>query len=317
MPEKVRVGVIGTSWWADMMHLPCLKSRPRASLVAICGRNRVRTEELARKYGVQQVFTDYRELRQAQEMCGKAESADVTNMVMFTHRWWPHIALIKKLLEEQTIGRCHHCSIQFMWDYGREPRYEWRFDRRRSNGVLGDMCSHSIDLARWFCGDVVKVAAHLGTYVERPGPGSEPLDPAWDSALLALEFENGAHGSIHSSYVSFLGNRMFELRVTIHGISGTIESTFSALTAEVTLVTEDRKKPETTAFPRYVIGDAGPEAFPRMWDIFTELPVGDRLFIDCVTSGRPAEPSFSDGLKVQEIIDGADRSNRTGRWVSL
>jgi predicted dehydrogenase len=62
MPEQVRVGVIGTSWWEDMMHLPCLRSHPRASVAALCGRNRTRTEELAKKYGVPRVFTDYREL---------------------------------------------------------------------------------------------------------------------------------------------------------------------------------------------------------------------------------------------------------------
>ena len=62
MPERVRVGVIGTSWYADMMHLPNLKSHPRAELAAICGRNRERAEEMARKYEIPRVFTDYREL---------------------------------------------------------------------------------------------------------------------------------------------------------------------------------------------------------------------------------------------------------------
>ena len=62
MPEKVRVGIVGTSWWADLMHLPSLKSHPQAELVAICGRNREHTEEMAKKYGIPVVFTDYREM---------------------------------------------------------------------------------------------------------------------------------------------------------------------------------------------------------------------------------------------------------------
>ena len=33
----------------------------------------------------------------------------------------------------------------------------WRFDRRRANGVLGDLGSHMIDLARWYGGDIVSV----------------------------------------------------------------------------------------------------------------------------------------------------------------
>src|ERR1700674_4221153 len=39
MPEKVRVGMVGTSWWTDMMYLPSFKSHPAAEIVAICGRN--------------------------------------------------------------------------------------------------------------------------------------------------------------------------------------------------------------------------------------------------------------------------------------
>ena len=62
MPGEVRVGVIGTSWWADDMHLPSIKSHPQARLAAICGRNRERAEEMAAKYDIPLVYTDYREM---------------------------------------------------------------------------------------------------------------------------------------------------------------------------------------------------------------------------------------------------------------
>ena len=62
MADKVRVGIIGTSWWAEAMYLPSLESHPSAEVVAVCGRNRERGEEIAEKYGISHVFTDYREL---------------------------------------------------------------------------------------------------------------------------------------------------------------------------------------------------------------------------------------------------------------
>ena len=55
MSDRVRVGVIGTSWFADLMHLPNLKSHPQAEMVAICGRNRDRAEEMANKYEIPSV----------------------------------------------------------------------------------------------------------------------------------------------------------------------------------------------------------------------------------------------------------------------
>jgi len=62
MPEQVRVGMIGTSWWADLAHLPSLTSYSGARVVAICGRNADRAAEMAEKYAIPQVFTDYRAL---------------------------------------------------------------------------------------------------------------------------------------------------------------------------------------------------------------------------------------------------------------
>jgi predicted dehydrogenase len=62
MAHKVRVGVVGTSWWDDAFHLPSLKSHPQADVVAICGRNRERAIEMAGKYDISQVFTDYRQM---------------------------------------------------------------------------------------------------------------------------------------------------------------------------------------------------------------------------------------------------------------
>jgi len=59
MTEKVRVGVVGTSGYADWMHLSNLKSHQQAEITAICGRNRDRAQEMADKYDVPRVFTDY------------------------------------------------------------------------------------------------------------------------------------------------------------------------------------------------------------------------------------------------------------------
>lgn len=62
MSRDVRIGVIGTSGWAEFMYLSTLHAYPGAELAAICARNRVRAEELAAKFNIPQVFTDYREM---------------------------------------------------------------------------------------------------------------------------------------------------------------------------------------------------------------------------------------------------------------
>lgn len=59
---KLRIGVIGTSPFTQRFHLDSLKGHPAAQVTAICGRNRQRAEDVAQRYGIPHVFTDYREL---------------------------------------------------------------------------------------------------------------------------------------------------------------------------------------------------------------------------------------------------------------
>ena len=62
MSKKVRVGIIGTSWWVDLMYVPSLRSYPDAEVAAVCGRNSERAAEVAKKFGGARIFTDYREM---------------------------------------------------------------------------------------------------------------------------------------------------------------------------------------------------------------------------------------------------------------
>lgn len=62
MTGKVRVGIIGTSWWVDMMYVPSLNSHAGAEVVAVSGRNAGRAGEIAGKFGEATVFPDWRDL---------------------------------------------------------------------------------------------------------------------------------------------------------------------------------------------------------------------------------------------------------------
>jgi predicted dehydrogenase len=59
---KVKLGVIGTSWWTDFIYLDKLKGDPLVEVAAICGRDSVRLQERAAQYGIARTYTDYRAL---------------------------------------------------------------------------------------------------------------------------------------------------------------------------------------------------------------------------------------------------------------
>ncbi len=62
MSARVRTAVIGTSWWADGVHLPGLRSRGDVDLAAVCGRDPGRLAAIGAKHGVPRTFTDYRRM---------------------------------------------------------------------------------------------------------------------------------------------------------------------------------------------------------------------------------------------------------------
>jgi predicted dehydrogenase len=55
----VKVGIIGTSWWADAMYLPALQNSS-AEVVALCGRDQSRLNDMADRWKVPGRYTDYR-----------------------------------------------------------------------------------------------------------------------------------------------------------------------------------------------------------------------------------------------------------------
>jgi predicted dehydrogenase len=361
MTDQVRVGVIGTSWFADMLHLPNLKSHPQAEIASICGRNRERAEEMAQKYGIPAVYTDYREMvesgdlhaveiitpddlhypmtmaaldaglhvlcekplalhaAQGQEMYEKAEAAGVVHGTFFTYRWLPHYRYLKELIDEGYIGRCFQCHIRYLGGYGRRARYQWKWDRRRGLGALGDLGSHMIDMARWTCGEVVQVSAQLSTFVERPGPEGQPLAPANDAAMLLLEFESGAQGTIQLSAVAHTADRNQEQYVLLHGASGTLEADYTWMDTQIRGAQQDEAQFEVLPIPDHLLVGVDPNASltDRFMAVFHNQSAGDRAFIDAILHDHPMTPSLYDGVKVQQVIDAAIASHQSGRWVSV
>lgn len=71
------------------------------------------------------------------------------------------------------------------------------------------------------------------------------------------------------------------------------------------------------AVPPDLSGTGGPNPFivdlPSLAS-FTNMSVADRLFVDAVLDGVPAEPTFEDGWRVREVIDAVLTSDRRRRW---
>lgn len=365
MTEAVRVGIVGTSFWADFMFLPSLKSHAQAQIVAICGRNPERAAEMAKKYDIPQVFTDYRTMidqgnlhalivaapddlhypitmtaldagshvlcekplaltiNQAKAMYEKAEAMQVKHMVFFTWRWLPHARYLHQLIHEGYLGRSYYIDFRYLAGYGRDGRYLWRFDRERANGILGDAGSHMIDLARWYGGEITQVSARLPTFVERRNSAGAPMDAANDTALLTVEFVNGAQGVIQVSAAPHVGDRFMQQSLAFYGAAGTLESDFQfegqMAGARLQGVRQNDAHFRPLPVPATFWGEVDPSQPLDTFlpELFSKQAVGTRLFIDSIIGDLPVAPNFYDGFKAQAVIDAALESQRCGCWVAV
>ena len=355
--ELVRIGIIGTSGWADMFFLPVLSSYARADLVAICGRNQERAGEMAAKYSIPQVYSDYRQMiddahldalvvaspddlhyemvmcaldaglhvlcekplannaDQARQMLDKAETAGAKHMVNYPWRWLPQIQYIKHLLDKGYVGRAYQGSFRFSFSSRHHRDYSWSTDADRSNGVVGNLGSHMIDMARWLLGDVASVSASLTTQVERDGVNGRPLKPANDSAFVLLDFSSGAHCSIANSYVAHLTDEG-GVAVALYGENGTLRSEYFIGTLDHVVYgarrDEDTIRPldmPSTYLQGVVKGD--------MFAAFRSEAIGPRLFIDSILDNKVVEPNFCDGYENQRVIDAALESQCSGRRITI
>ncbi len=349
---SLRIGVVGTSWWADLVHLPSLTSHPAAEVAAIAGRDAERAGAVAQKYAIPQVFTDYREMIerarldavvisvpddlhhpialaaidaglhvlcekplamnavQAREMLDRAQAKRVKHMTFFTYRWMPQYRYLKQTVDEHYLGTPYHAQFIQLAGYARRPEYAWRFDARRANGVLADLGAHMIDLAHWLVGDIARVSAHLAVHMARPDTPA----PANDSAMLLLEFANGAQGLIHVSAVAQVGQEGHQQHTLLHGSAGTLEAEPHASNTALMGVRRGDLHMRLMPVPDALWAGASPDI---PYDVFMRQSAGPRQFVDAILNDRPIAPTFYDGWKAQTVIDAALESHRRGAWQAV
>ncbi len=363
MTNKVRVGVIGTSWYADLMHLPVLRDDSRAECVSICGIDQESTDKLAEKYGISKTYTDYRELIKndnldavviatpdfehhpmtmaaldaglhvmcekplassaelSKEMLNKAKETGLVHMTYFTHRWMPHLQHLQKLIDDGYIGKVYDAQFHYWQGWHREAKYDWHFDAKLGNGILGDFGSHMINAALMFVGEVKAVFGHLTAHVNRPGRDGKPMINANDSAMLILAFKNGAHASIHVSDVAYIGDRNQEQKMILHGDKGTIEIDIAYGTPgfEVRGIRDGENEFRKIPTPEHMLKGADLDLpfLDQPPKIFKEQHLGLYQFFDAILDGKPVPMDFHEGMKVQEVVDAAIESNKKGCWVTL
>ncbi len=247
--------------------------------------------------------------KHAQKMVDAAERAGVVNMVNFSYRDWPCIQAAARAIQRGEIGEVRHVEASYLqawlaskiWgDWRTTPAWLWRLSSAHgSKGVLGDVGVHIVDYATFPCGPIREVFCRMRAFPKAPGDqiGEYHLD-ANDSAVINVEFANGALGTIHTS--RWVGGHANRLALKIAGTKGTI-----AMDSEVSTTT-------------YRICN-GKNLDKGLWrDVECKpVPTNYQRFIAAIRSGKSGEADFARGAAVQQVLDACFVSDQKKRAVAI
>lgn len=245
----------------------------------------------------------------AKKMVAAAKKAGVINMVNLSYRDWPAIQAVQAVVAAGKIGDIRHVEASYLqswlpskvWgDWRTTPAWLWRLSTRHgSRGVLGDIGVHIVDFATFPAGPIKSVYGKLKTFDKAKGNrvGEYVLD-ANDSAVMTVEFANGALGTIHTTRWS--GGHANRLFLKISGAKGSIEIDSERSTTSYKLsVGDDLDKATWTEIP------------------CKPTPNNYARFIKSIRTGKQDQPDFARGAVVQKVLDAVIASDAKGKPVKV
>lgn len=230
-----------------------------------------------------------------------ANASDATAMVGLNYRFNPLFANLREVVRRGELGQVIAVRSGFC-THGHTSG--WRSEDRTGAGVLLDLATHHADLIPHIAGSrITSVAAAV---TDRPGAG--------DTVAATFELENGV---LAQSVFSRGGPEQDTIEVI--GEMGTaVVRRYESLTVEVRGRAAAGARRDQL---RNVVRSA--RALPYLRDKGRSpgnepsYRVALQTFIDCVRSGRAAEPGIRDGLDALAVVDTATRAVGTGTRLRL
>jgi len=323
---------------------------PRLALIA--GRNEAAVREAAERYGYENWTTDWHDLiadpsiglldnggpnsvhaeptilaaqagkhvvcekplgRDADEshhIWKEVNATGVKHMCAFNYRFVPAVRFARELIDAGEIGEIRHFRGRYLQDWGDDPTLDtWRFHADEAgSGALGDLAAHVIDLSRYLVGEIGTVSALVKTFL----PGRQ-VD---DAVEAAVEFENGAVGTIESTRLALGRRNAFQWE--INGTKGSLAFDMERLN-EIQVFKADGDR--ARGFKTVLVTEGNHPFLKYWWPPGHIIGWGDTFvnelhhFLEAIAGEHEVGPhgaTFEDGYRAAEVCDAILRSHASG-----
>lgn len=305
---------------------------PRINVVDICTPNIFHKEDILKAiqcgkhiYCDKPLATSFDE---ANEVLDVLKEKDIITQMALQYRFFPATMRAKQLIEEGRIGKIMSFRACYLHSGSVDAKKPlgWKQDKKfGGGGVLFDLGSHVLDLIYHFLGEYDSVFANTKIiYCKRPDANGNMVEvEADDLALMIVEMKNGGTGIIEASKIATGTND--ELRFEIHGDKGAVR--FNLM---------DPNWLEFYDNTEYDIPLGGTKGYKKIECVQRfEKPGGDfpsskfsigwirahvhslYSFLDCISKGQEAHPSFGEGAYIQYVMEKAYESADKKEWIKL
>ena len=245
------------------------------------------------------------------EIWQQVAATQVKHLCGFNCRFVPAVRLARELLEAGEVGEVRHFRASYLKDSGLAPtRATWRYEPDLAgSGVLGDLASHVVDLARYLVGEIASVSALVRTMVE-----GRRVD---DAVEAVVEFEGGAVGTLEATKLA-LGRRN-ALRWELNGTKGSLAFDLERMN-ELGVFRDDGDR--VRGFRQVLVSERDHPFWSRWWPpghvigwAETFVHELDHLLTAIVVDGEvgPHGATFEDGYRAAEVCEAMLRSSERGQ----
>ena len=236
---------------------------------------------------------DYAE---AMTMVKAVAGKKLINMVNLSYRNAAALHKAHQLIASGKLGEILHVDASYLqswlvstaWgDWRKTPAFAWRLSKNHgSTGVLGDIGVHLVDFVTYAVGGgISKVNAQMKAFTKIKGEkhGEYTLD-ANDTALMQVEFANGALGMLHVT--RWATGHLNTVQLLVCGTKGALRMNLDK------------------AYDKLEIS-MGKDLHPAKWKEVQcpKTPTVAQRFIKSIRTGVNDQPDFKRGAEVQKVLD--------------
>jgi predicted dehydrogenase len=263
------------------------------------------------------------------EMVAAVDRAKVPNIVFYNYRRVPAVTLAKQLIDEGRLGRIFHYRAVFLQDWTISAQLPqggtglWRLDKAvAGSGVTGDLLAHCIDTAIWLNGGIESVTAMTETFIKERKhnlTGRVERVAIDDACAFLARFANGSLGTFESTRYARGHKALYTFEINgehasirwdlhdLHRLEYFDHADDTVVRGWRSIHVTDREMPYMKHWwvPGLQIG----------YEHSFVHQVAD--FLEGLTTGKPAEPTFHQAQLTQHVCDAVLKSAGSRQWVDV